>query len=137
MAAPVEPGKHVSTCIQCRIHLLSTFLTDPTLADPTLADLTTELEAVVDKWRTLGVKFGFSESQLNAIEMDHPHGGTSQWLSSTLDKRLKNVPNLSWKNVAEALDNIGCGVLAKEILRKYCTFGISQGLLYMYYVVVI
>ena len=104
------------------VKLLLHYTVYATLKDTnvTLEGMTTELEPVASDWRPLGVKFGFSESQLDAIENDHPHGDVMQCLRSMLDRKMKQSTGLKWSDIVLALGKIGLGVSAEAIEKKYC-----------------
>lgn len=89
----------------------------------TLKDLVNELKPVESRWRQLGIQFEFTEDELDGIQLSDPVGGVERWMSSMLDKKLKNTPGLGWGDVTKALGRIGCGARAEHIQRIYCPQG--------------
>ena len=56
---------------------------------------------------------------LRTIRADHSRN-TREALQETLDLVLRTCPDLTWKNVADALRNIGEETTARTIEDKFC-----------------
>ena len=87
-------------------------------AAPTLKALKEALKSVVN-WHSLGVSLGIKGHQLSIIENTHRHG--ERCMTETLFHWLKSTTNPTWKDVAEALDQMEEHRVADEIRRKYIT----------------
>ena len=87
-------------------------------AAPTLKTLKEALKSVVN-WHSLGVSLGIEDYQLRTIENTYYHG--ERCMTETLIFWLKSTTNPTWKDVAEALDQMDEHRVADEIRRKYIT----------------
>ena len=83
-----------------------------------LRELVADLAPVSHRWYELGIQFGFTSNDLEAIKLVWPHK-SDVCMSSILDKKLKTSPELQWNDVIQALVNIGEQLLADRIELKY------------------
>ena len=78
-------------------------------------NLSSEL-ATVANWHQLGLKLGLPEPELDKIQQDYQ--GTDQRRLEMLDKWLQRTPNATWRDVANALEQMGENRVAESIRQK-------------------
>ena len=61
-----------------------------------------ELEPLKSRWKEVGVQFGFTMNDLDAIQKSSPHGGVGEWMSTMLDKKRKSTTEFGWDDVIKA-----------------------------------
>ena len=66
-----------------------------------------ELEPLKFRWREVGVQFGFTMNDLDAMQMGNPHGGVEEWMITMLDWKLRSTPGFGWDDVNEARKRLG------------------------------
>ena len=87
-------------------------------AAPNLKELSNALDSVVD-WHSLGVKLGLEDHELSAIDKtfrgDIPRCKHEMLICCSRSDKL-----LTWKAVADALQQMGEQAIALKIRAKYC-----------------
>ena len=83
--------------------------------------LASELKAVTADWYQLGLNLGLETSELKKIRRDIQ--GSDQQMLETLDLWLRRVPNASWMNLVDALQQMGENRVAEDIRQKYIEGG--------------
>ena len=89
---------------------------------PELKDLLKELYCkAADKWEDIGILVDVDQGKLNSIKSSH--GNQSEaCLREMLKIWVTQVdPSPSWIILIEALENLGCRDLAKDLKHKYIT----------------
>ena len=86
---------------------------------PTLDTLTELLQSVASKWQPLGLYLGVSDDLLDEIytNMTTEH----DCMVEMIDWRLRQVEPLTWKEVAEALHQLGERQLAETVAEIHDT----------------
>ena len=72
----------------------------------------------INNWYRLGLQLGVSDTELNIIEENNKDIKVA--LRRTLQLVLRTCPDLTWKNVADALRKIGENKTARVIEDKFC-----------------
>ena len=99
-------------------------------ATPTLKELSNALDSVVD-WHSLGVKLGLEDHELSTIDNDFHGKGNERCKHEMLSQWLRNAKLLTWKAVADALQQMGEHAVAFKIRTKYCSSSTdTHGMLY-------
>lgn len=80
-----------------------------------------ELKAVTADWYQLGLNLDLETSELKKIRRDIQ--GSDQQMLETLDLWLRRVPNASWMNLVDALQQMGENTVAGGIRQKYIEGG--------------
>ena len=78
-------------------------------------NLSSELKTVID-WHQRGLKLGLPKHELDKIQQDYQ--GTDQRRLEMLDKWLQRTPNATWRDVANALEQMGENRVAESIRQK-------------------
>ena len=85
---------------------------------PDTATLCNELGSVSD-WHTLGLNLGVKDHELDQIERSHPTEGCGRWKQETFSLWLRRKSSASWRDVVQALRQMGENTEAKRIELKY------------------
>ena len=85
----------------------------------TLSEVENELRDVTAAdWFRLGVQLGIKTAKLREIETDHPRD-VQRCKLEVLDWWLRNMPQVSWEKLANALHKIGgYDALAQRLKKK-------------------
>ena len=85
----------------------------------TLREIENELtEVTAADWFPLGVQLGVRPATLREIEKNYPQD-TQRCKTEVLDLWLRNAPEVSWKNLAQAVEAMGeYTAVAKRLRRK-------------------
>ena len=83
------------------------------------------VEAVSDvtDWHTLGLKLGFTMSQLDEIDVTYPRVGRRK--AEMFNVWLKSCPNASWADLITALKTMDEHRVAGKIAARYSAAGQS------------
>ena len=95
---------------------------------PTLKLLLKELKKV-EKWFELGVYLDVPVDQLKKIESSYHQRDLERCKIDMLQYWLDNDVNVSWKNVAQALEEIDHHVLAETVKQQYLCGEEGEGIL--------
>ena len=96
-------------------------------ATPTLKELSNALDSVVD-WHSLGVKLGLEDHELSTIDNDFHGKGNERCKHEMLSQWLRNAKLLTWKAVADALQQMGEYKVALKILNDHCISSNTTGM---------
>ena len=89
-----------------------------------LKDVVNVLRPTKRKWEDLGLELGLKGEDLEAVNADHNRDGVDKclvemlkhWLRMNYDDSDSKPP--TWNNLANAVENIGDGALARKIRDK-------------------
>ena len=85
---------------------------------PTLKDLMTDLDSLINNWQHLMISMGVDKYKNDKIERNFPHDVDRQ-KQEAFDLWLRQTPDACWKNVIDALFEIGENTLARALTKKY------------------
>lgn len=118
MSDRVSDSEHKYCAVLVMTHI--SFTDFPVDVSTTVQLLVTELQDVeAVRWKVFGVFLGVPKEKLDTIPVDDPHGGVENWKLRMFQLWLQLKPNASWKNVVQALVEIGHSSLAAKLKRKY------------------
>ena len=84
----------------------------------TLREIENELtEVTAADWFPLGVQLGVRPATLRQIEKNYPQD-TQRCKTEVLDLWLRNAPEVSWKNLAQAVEAMGEYTSAAQRLKR-------------------
>ena len=89
-----------------------------TAVKPDVKTLCNELVSVSD-WRKLALNLGVQDYELDQIERSHPTEGCGRWKQETFSLWLRRKSSASWRDVVQALQQMGENTEAKRIELKY------------------
>jgi len=98
------------------------FHAESTLSVP---NISRELVSVSD-WYLLGIKLGLQPHDLRKIQQSHPSANCERWKVEVIDLWLRNSLGSSWKDVVDAVNQMGEHAVARKIQLKYIR--VSQGM---------
>ena len=88
------------------------------LEESGIATLCNELTGISD-WSTLGLNLGVPYCLLKEIRSNYSTEGCGACRRETLVLWLKHTPNASWRDVVQALRQMGENAVAERIEQKY------------------
>ena len=85
---------------------------------PDLKTLCNELVSI-SNWRKLGLNLGVQDYELAKIQTSHPNERCDEWKREVFSQWLRCTPSASWRDVVQALRQMGENTEAKRIELKY------------------